>query len=143
MQPADESKVIELTDGSWMVNSRVSKLGMRYIHCSKDEGKTWTSYPDSALLDPACNASIIRYQPKNSENSYLIFSNAGDPKNRVNLSLKVSTDEGKTWSKNKVIYAGRTAYSSMTVLPNGSIGVVFEKDDYQEITFTSLSLEDM
>ena len=30
--PGDESKIVELNDGSWMVNSRVNKLGYRYSH---------------------------------------------------------------------------------------------------------------
>ncbi len=41
ISPADESKVIELEDGSWMINSRANKKGMRYVHVSTDEGKTW------------------------------------------------------------------------------------------------------
>ncbi|MFA7251746.1 MAG: sialidase family protein, partial [Bacteroidales bacterium] len=39
--PGDESKVIELADGTWMVNSRGNGAGHRYVHLSADEGKTW------------------------------------------------------------------------------------------------------
>ena len=28
---------------------------------SKDEGKSWTTTPAPELIDPGCNASIIRY----------------------------------------------------------------------------------
>ncbi|MFK7931990.1 MAG: exo-alpha-sialidase, partial [Saprospiraceae bacterium] len=59
--PGDESKIVELADGSWMINSRVNKSGLRYVHTSDNEGKTWVSKPDSTLIDPSCNASLIRY----------------------------------------------------------------------------------
>ncbi len=138
IKPADESKVIELNNGNWMVNSRVNGLGYRYVHISSDKGKTWTSYVDSTLIDPSCNASIIRYA---NDKTRLLFTNANAKNNRENLCLKVSLDEGKTWSKNIPIYKGESAYSSTTVLNNGNIGILFEKDGYQEISFTSLSLK--
>lgn len=59
--PGDESKIIELIDGTWMINSRINEKGIRFVHTSTDEGATWHSKPDSSLIDPGCNASIIRY----------------------------------------------------------------------------------
>jgi sialidase-1 len=35
----------------------------------------------------------------------------------------------------KTIYSQGAAYSSMSVLSNGAIGLFFEKDDYQENVF--------
>src|SRR5690606_32991898 len=62
IKPADESKVIELSDGRYMINSRVNtKEGHRYVHISNDEGKTWETSPVQELKDPGNNASIIRY----------------------------------------------------------------------------------
>lgn len=143
IQPADESKVMELNDGSLMVNSRVNKLGARYVHASTDSGNTWASKIDTQLTDPACNASLIRYSLKSqgSDKDRLIFSNLNSKDSRENLTVRISYDEGKTWSKGKTIYAGKSAYSSMTVLENGDIGLFFEKDDYKENVFVSFSLE--
>lgn len=143
IKPADESKIVEQADGSWMVNSRVNNLGYRYVHTSFDEGKTWHSKMDSALIDPGCNASILRYNsPKRSDNNnLLIFTNPKSKYSRENLSIRVSYDEGKSWTVGKTIYAGSSAYSSMTVLSNGSIGVLFERDDYHEIAFVALPLK--
>ena len=117
LHPADESKIVELKDGSWMVNSRVSDIGMRYVHISSDKGTTWTSYPDSNLIDPGSNASLIRY-PTNNDKSILLFSNSKSPNERKNLTLRVSFDEGETWPDSKIIYSDSAAYSSMTVLAN-------------------------
>jgi sialidase-1 len=135
--PADESKVVELEDGSWMINSRLNGSGIRYVHISEDDGKTWLTKPDSSLIDPGCNASLVKYTANspNAAESFLLFSNANSPKDRQNLSVRVSFDEGESWSEGKTIYGGSAAYSSMTILSNGDIGVIFEKDDYTSIAF--------
>ena len=143
IHPANESKVVELEDGTWMINSRVTDQGLRFIHTSIDEGKTWKSAPDSTLIDPSCNASIIRYtaiEEGHSKNR-LLFSNAKMKKGRKNLTVRISYDEGLSWTEGKTIYAGSAAYSSLTVLENGDIGLLFEKDDYQDNVFVSFSLE--
>ncbi|NKI25817.1 exo-alpha-sialidase [Arenibacter sp. 6A1] len=143
IQPADESKVMELADGTWMINARVNKGGMRYVHLSNDEGKTWTTTPEPQLIDPGCNASIVRYT--SIEDGYnknrLLFSNAKMEKGRQNMTVRVSYDEGKTWSEGKTIYTGGSAYSSMTILKNGDIGLFFEQDDYTKNPFVSFSLK--
>lgn len=143
LRPGDESKVMELSDNSLMINSRVSKTGLRCIHLSNDNGKTWKSKPDPQLIDPACNGSLIRYTLKSegSDKNRLLFSNANSQNKRENLSVKIIYDEGKTWNKGKTIYSGKSAYSSITVLENGDIGLFFEKDDYKENVFVSFSLD--
>lgn len=57
------------------------------------------------------------------------------------MTVRVSYDEGLSWSEGKTIYPGSSAYSTMTVLENGQIGLVFEKDFYSENVFVSFSLE--
>lgn len=141
--PADESKIVELEDGSWMINSRVNGKGMRYVHISTDEGKSWQTRPELQLIDPGCNASIIRYtsEKDGDDKNRLLFSNAKMKDARVNMTVRISYDEGETWSEGKTIYAGSSAYSSLTVLDNGDIGLFFEKDEYSKNTFVSFSLE--
>ena len=143
IKPADESKIIELADGNWMVNARVNKGGMRYVHTSTDEGKTWSTKPEPKLIDPGCNADIIRYTAKADgyDKNRILFSNAKMEKDRMNLTVRISYDEGKTWTEGKTIYGGGSAYSSLTILDNGDIGVFFEKDDYTQNTFVSFSLK--
>lgn len=141
--PADESKIVELVDGSWMVNARENKEGHRFIHTSTDEGKTWTTKPDTDLIDPGCNASIIRYTSIDDgyNKNRLLFSNAKTTKGRTNLTVRVSYDEGATWTNGKTVYEGPSAYSSLTVLKNGDIGVFFEKDEYTENVYARFSLK--
>jgi len=143
VSPADESKIVELANGDWMINARANKTGMRYVHLSNDEGKTWETKAAPNLIDPGCNASIIRYT--SIEDGYkknrLLFSNAKSEKGRVNMTVRISYDEGKTWSEGKTIYKGESAYSSMTIMENGDIGLFFEQDDYQKNPFVSFSLK--
>lgn len=143
LKPGDESKVIELDNGNWIVNSRVNKSGLRYVHTSNDEGKSWISKPDSVLIDPGCNASIIRYSSvsQGDNKNRLLFANAKHPDKRENMTVRISYDEGQTWTQGKTIYTGGAAYSSMTVLKNGDIGLFFEKDNYTENVFVRLSLD--
>lgn len=143
IMPGDESKLIELADGTWMVNSRVNNKGVRYVHTSKDLGITWNSKPDFLLIDPSCNASIIRYTSINrgDDKNRILFSNAKTKNERNNMTIRISYDEGMSWTLGKTIYAESSAYSSMTILSNGDIGLFFEKDNYHENVFVRLTLE--
>lgn len=131
--PGDESKVIELADGTWMVNSRGNGAGHRYVHLSADEGKTWVTHAEAGLADPGCNASLIR------EGNVLFFSNPNCTDQRKNLALRISTDGGKTWGEGSTVHAGNSAYSSMTFIPGKGIGLLYERNDYREIVFTRIN----
>ena len=139
--PGDESKIVELNDGSWMVNSRVNKLGYRYSHVSNDDGKTWISKKEESIIDPGCNGSLIRYS--HGEKNLLLLTNINNKKERKEIVLRYSTDEGKSWSSPKIIYNGEAAYSSMTVMDNGNLGLFFEMDNYTKNVFTSISIKDV
>ena len=141
--PGDESKIIELEDDTWMINSRVNKSGLRYVHTSDDNGRTWVSEADSSLIDPSCNASLIRYTSikDGDDKNRLLFSNANSVVARENLTIQISYDEGNTWKYSKTVYKGGSAYSSLCILDNGDIGVFFEKDDYSENAFVSVTLD--
>ena len=143
IKPADESKIVELADGTWMINSRVNKQGVRFAHTSTDQGKTWTTIPQPQLIDPGCNASFIRYTTVKDgfEKNRLLFSNPKSATERQNLTVRLSYDEGKTWSVGKTLYAGSSAYSTLTILDDGDIGLLFEKDNYTKHLFIRFSLQ--
>lgn len=143
IKPGNESKVVELANGSWMINSRANGKKKRFVHVSSDRGKSWETRPEPELIDPGCNGSIIRYTSIKDgyRKNRLLFSNAKMKKGRQNMTVRISYDEGETWTEGKTIYPGSAAYSSMTVLDNGHIGLFFEKDYYTENLFVSFSLE--
>ena len=76
--------------------------------------------------------------------SRLLFANPANPQNRTQLTVKLSYDEGHTWPVAKMIYAGPSAYSSLAVLGDGTIGLLYETGDshpYERIRFARFSLE--
>ncbi len=143
IHPADESKIVELSDGRWMINSRVNGAGKRYVHISSDEGRNWESLPENQLIDPSCNASIISYTSTRDgyDKNRLLFCNATDAKERRNLTIRVSYDDGKSWSEGKVITSKSAAYSSMTKLKNGDIAIFYETDGYKSNVVEIVTLE--
>jgi sialidase-1 len=128
----NESAVAELRDGSLMLNMR-SYAGkkLRSVAISKDRGETWSEVRlDENLVDPICQASLIRF------GRWLLFSNAADT-TRVRMTVKISTDEGKTW-RARLVYAGPSAYSSLADLQKGRAALLYErgeKNPYERITF--------
>ena len=123
----DESKLVELADGSLMINSRIAP-GRRNVHRSQDGGKTWSTEADFSLCDPRCNASIIRYPAglHGNESELLLFCNAASNSGRKNLSVRFSKDNGDTWSAGSVIDSGPSAYSELDILADGKLIVVYE-----------------
>ena len=140
LQNADESKIIELNNKTWMVNSRVNSSGIRHSYISSNMGKSWTTYYESDLIDPGCNAGFIKL---NSPENLILLSNINHKSSRENLCLRYSKNEGKSWSDPITIYKGSAAYSSITNLENGEIIILFERDNYSKISLTKLSLKSL
>jgi sialidase-1 len=142
---SNESTATDLGDGTLMMNSRNQSgdVRVRIIALSSTGGATWdTVWFDRNLPDPVCQGSILTIGKKKGKN-ILAFSNAADQKNRDNLTLRISTDEGRTWKKNIVIdksAAGKeqnhTAYSDIVSLGRKEIGILYERDNYSTIVFT-------
>jgi len=70
----------------------------------------------------------------------ILHAGPGSQKGRVNGTVRMSCDEGKTWPVARTIYKGGYAYSCLTRLPDGSIGLFFEKDGYKTMTFARFTL---
>ena len=157
----NETQVVELVDGTLLFSRR--GMRSRRILFSKDQGETW-SQPviDHDLPDPDCQGSMIRYtrEDMGSSKNRILFSNplsgnlgvgseGSDPRGRFNVTVRLSYDEGKSWPVAKRIQTGPGAYSSMTVFPDGSIGILYETgsafvafDDYsQKIVFARFTLD--
>lgn len=140
----DENKTVELSDGRIMLNNRSKPY--RTIAYSTDGGVTYTPFKqDTQLTDPANNASIMRYNAEASashpQSSWLLFSNTEDATARRNLTVKMSCDNGRTWPIRKVVDPGSAAYSTLTKLPNGRVGLLYERGDYEHITYSSFDLD--
>ena len=125
----NETAIAGLPDGSVLAHSRATPH--RIVGRSLDGGQTLTSLnPDLALIDPSDNGSL--YVLKNGD---VICTHNHDPNLRRNTVMKKSTDGGRTWSSAICIEPDSSAYSTACELSDGSIGVLFEKNAYQEIVF--------
>jgi sialidase-1 len=120
-----ESVAVELKDGRVMMNIRnESPSHRRLVSISKDGISGWSQPTfDQGLFDPICMASMIR------RGDELLFLNpAGDGKSKVrsNLTLQVSRDSGKTWTKRELLEPGVGAYSDMALPGDGGLLTFYE-----------------
>ena len=142
----NEAAVVERSDGSVLLSTR-SYHGKhkRAMAASEDAGKTWGDvYLDNALHTPVCQGSILRYswaeEKDRGGRSRILFSSPGGS-GRTHLTVRLSYDEGKTWPVGKVVYRGGSAYSNLITLPDGRIGMLYEKDGYARIVFATFTLD--
>jgi len=143
----DENQIVELADGTLLLNIRnYREKGHRGLSMSKDGGLTWSAITsDPTLIEPVCQASFIRYtESLSSSKNRLLFSNPASQTERIKMTVRVSYDEGKTWPVAKLLNPGPSGYSCLTVLPDMKIGCFYERGDHSSIdkvTFARFSLE--
>ena len=126
-----ESQVVELNDGSLMLNMRNFNGKPRSVATTTDYGKTWTEHPTSekALVEPVCQASLIRVKAKadGDDGDLLAFMNPNHPKGRVDMTIKLSEDEGQTWPRELTLYRpGGLGYSCLVKLDDDTLGAFYE-----------------
>ncbi len=145
----NECQVVERTDGSLLLNSRrwhTNTGSGRAIATSSDAGMTWSELAnDPALIEPRCQASLIRYRPSDAEEvPIVLFSNPADAEKRYKMVLRLSVDDGRTWPAWKSLYPGPAAYSCLTTLSDGRVGCLYErgtKHPYEMIVFSAFPLD--
>jgi sialidase-1 len=138
----NESTVVELTDGSLMLNMRsYAGKNRRAVSISRDGGLSWSDpVLDDALIEPVCQASLLRIGK--GRNSALLFSNPAATE-RMNMTVRLSRDEGKTWSKSRSVHAGPAAYSNLIEGKGNTVGLLYERGDagsYERITYAMFPL---
>jgi Neuraminidase (sialidase) len=151
-----ETVAVELAGGRVALNIRhESPQHRRAFSYSKDGVRDW-SLPEfhPQLLEPICMGSIVRY-----DNKRILFANphSGEPRNpalpegnhkRQNVSVKLSSDEGKTWPVSRSLEPGPSGYSDLAVGPDKTIYCIYERgavsgsDTYiQSLTVARFNLE--
>lgn len=150
----NEAMAVELANGNVMLNVRTSSLkNRRVVTVSPDGARYWSAGVESdELVEPVCMASIVRLSMKpQSDKNRLLFSNPdtlepakdgdapGSHRARKNVSVRLSYDEGRTWPVKRVLEPGRSAYSDMAVLADGTILCFYEAQ--QNLTLARFNLE--
>jgi sialidase-1 len=148
----NECVAVELVDGRVYVNAREhdgSDPATRVVAYSRDGGQTFDA-PFAAernITSPVVQNSLIRFAAtdQGDKRNVLVYSGPGHPTKRRDLTILLSYDEAKTWTRKTVIHHGPAAYSDIVKLNGGRIGVLFEggKKLYDEILFGSFALADL
>jgi len=143
----NESQVVELSDGTLVMNMRsYNEKYCRAISYSKDGGTSWSEVMhDPQLAESQCQASILDYGEYKGKQMHL-FLNPAVPVGRTNLTLKASFDDCKSWGNAKLICPGHAAYSCLAKLSDGKIGMFFEtgkKRAYEEMVFIAFNPEEL
>jgi sialidase-1 len=146
----NECEVVELTGGRLMLNMRNYNRAKRsrQTAVSDDGGLTWRDQKhDAALIEPICQAAIQRFRwPQGDKPGVVLFSNPASTNGRVNLTVRASMDDAKTWPFSKVLWRGPSGYSDLAVLANGKIGCFYEggADNIAEsIIFAAFDLDSL
>lgn len=147
----DETKAIELSDGTILLNHRRSvSVGGRSWSRSTDGGKNWTSLGlDPEVNDPGNNADFVRYEfygrPIKTSQYILMINSDGTANgkwffNRKKHTVRLTKNEfnnGNAATTGKYAYTrmlakdGATRYSgypTISVLPDGSIITLTEEE---------------
>ena len=151
----DETKAIELSDGSIMFNHRKGVYqGGRAWSKSTDGGKNWTYQGiDGEVLDPGNNADFSRYEfngryIKTAKHILMINANVAKANTwfmaRKNHTIRMTANDfgnGNGTSTGKYIYTKQlvnggenlySGYPSITVLPDGTIATLTEETTVNE-----------
>ena len=145
----NECSVAEIGKGKLILNMRnYDRTQMnRKISISNDYGESWGDiYDDKALVEPICQASILRYSFKGSGSNDLLFINPADKNKRLNMTLRLSNDLGRTWTREFLLHEGPSAYSDITKLRNGNVGCLFEagkNSPYEGIVYREVDVRDI
>ena len=120
-------------------------MNSRQLAYSDDGGESWKDmHHHETLVEPICQASILRFEAK--EQVYVLFANPADIKKRVNMTLRLSKDDGKSWPIEKQIFSGPSAYSDLTAMDGNNIGILYEggrESAYEGIIWETVGLKEL
>ncbi len=142
-RPTSEAQIAELDDSSLLLTMRDEarsgqRLWARWTWRKPVDGnargdgewsESWLTVPD-----PTCMASLIRHP-----HGELLFSNPNSATQRVALTLRTSTDGGRSWSAGRLLDPRGCMYSCLTVLKDGRVGILYEVAG--TLTFARFPLE--
>jgi sialidase-1 len=134
----DEHELVELPDGTVRLDSRARPF--RLVADSHDGGESYSALrPDSLRVDPANNAGLLAVD--RGARRALLFSNTADRAERQRLTVRMSCDNGRTWPFSKVMVPGPSAYSTMALLDDHTVGMLYERGPYEAISFVRFPVD--
>lgn len=133
----NEAALAELDDGRILVNSRayrpndasMQRRALTLVGFDADGMlEVQPTHYHDVLVDPAVQASMIACpNPAKLGNTLLLFANPAHLYSRVNMTVRVSMDQGKTWNLHRVIDSGPSAYSDMVYDETERVTLIYER----------------
>jgi sialidase-1 len=146
----NETTAAQLSDGRVMLNVRTeTKSHRRTIVTSADGSSQWSAPKfDNALLEPICFGTLISLggkrlafaNPDNLEKTGAA-AEPGKNRDRKNLTVQFSKDDGATWQRKLVIEAGWSGYSDLAYGKDKTIYLFYEHGAQGGNAFQTASLQ--
>lgn len=150
-----EAQVVELTDGSLMLNMRDDRNRLdktmsngRAVSVTRDLGTTWVTHSSSnhSLPEPNCMASLISADLKISGTikKVLFFSNPDNKAARSDMTIKASIDDGVTWPEEYRVLLNQDegyGYSCLTMADENTVAILYE--GVKELIFQKIPVSDI
>jgi sialidase-1 len=137
----DESQLVQLADGRILMDIRQESGPHRWMATSDDGGKTWSEpRPGLSVTPVACAIERYTLRAAGDDRDRILWTGPKGP-GRMNLVVRMSYDEGRTFPVERPIWQGHAAYSDLTILKDKTVGVLWERGverGYQFISFTRL-----
>ncbi len=144
----NETVAVELSDGRVLLNVRNESGAHRRIFVTSPNGSTNWSKPKfhNDLIEPICMGGMVRYNRDGL--NLLLFSNPNSLRQRRDVGIRVSDDEGKTWTLAKTIEFGWSAYSDINVTHSGKILCFYGRAEEanfagDRLTMARLTIDDL
>ena len=136
----NENQLVELNDGRILMDIRQVSGNIRLQAISDDRGETWSEAFQSRKAIACSSIERLTLKAENDDRDRIIWSGPKGPE-RNNLVAKISYDEGETFPKELMVALEPAAYSDLTILSDKTIGILWERDEYNYISFTRLDLK--
>ena len=136
-----ETIAAQLSDDRVLLNIRSENRNYRRALSFSEDGATrWSAVTfDEGLYEPICMAAIIQLpQPFANNNSTFVFSNPDSSENpefhgrhkfrhREDVTIRMSTDDCRTWPVSRVLQPGVSGYSDLAVGADGTVFCLYER----------------
>lgn len=142
----NETSATQLTDGRVYFNARDhngTAPGTRTDAYSSDGGATLDApyAPQDTITGPVVEGSVLQVR-----NGPLLYSGPADPAARAAMTIRVSHDQGRTWTDPYPISGWPAAYSDLVAIGHNDVGLLYETGpatSSDTITFRRIPLTDL
>lgn len=135
-----ESAVVQSDENELTMYMRNLNPGRKVaVSRSRDGGATWSGVEFKDDTPDIFSLPAARSMSGGYKNVLFANASAAQPYRGKGV-LRFSNDGGSTWQSSRTFQAGHYVYQSMTTLPNGNIGLLWERE-WQGIYYSEIPAE--